>query len=243
MLLRSAGRLPRARHRKRKQDAHSRYKKEKRELRKEIAREQIVIKHPAVTPKAPTTDPATPKSRCFPSCSPASLLIPLAPHAPRLAATTLLSSDPFSDPVFTGAAQASLHWNPAMTGIACYAVGMCMLTWWDEKVLPKLQRDGVLPYHSEEARMIDMQKRRREAAAAARPLTPLTAARQPLASELDQRACHYIGTVDNVRQYVCVRHDDAIGDECELSDEFSEQYGVQVVICKKAEAGAEDFLP
>merc|ERR1711939_469787 len=188
------------------------------------------------------TDPATPQraDRMLPLLlSPASLLIPLAPHA----ATTLLSSDPFSDPVFTGAAQASLHWNPAMTGIACYAAGMCMLTWWDEKVLPKLQRDGVLPYHSEEDRMIDTQKRRREAAAAARPLTPLTAARQPLASELDQGACHYIGTVDNVRQYVCVRHDDAIGDECELSDEFSEQYGMPVVICKKAEAGAEDFLP
>jgi hypothetical protein len=122
---------------------------------------------------------------------------------------------------------------------------MSALSYWDKKVLPGLQRKGVLPYMSDYERNVDEQVQRRDAEKRAKNLTPITAQHRPLAGELDSQACHYIGTVGGVRQYLCVRQDKAVGDECEFSEEFSAMYNTPVVICKKADATADvrDMAP
>jgi hypothetical protein len=98
---------------------------------------------------------------------------------------------------------------------------MFALTSWDKKVLPGLQRKGILPYISSTDRTLDEQLQRREAEKRAKNLTPITAQHRPAVAELDSQACHYIGTVNGVRQYLCVRKDNAIGEQCDFSEEFS----------------------
>lgn len=116
-------------------------------------------------------------------------------------------------------------------GLACYAVGMFALSYWDKSVLPGLQRKGILPYMSSNERDLDENRQRREAEKRAKNLTPITAQHRPLVGELDSKACHYIGTVRGVRQYLCVRKDNAVGEECEFSEEFSAIY--KQVSCSK----------
>eukprot|EP00962_Isochrysis_galbana_P021654 scaffold6392_cov118-Isochrysis_galbana.AAC.9 len=113
---------------------------------------------------------------------------------------------------------------------------MFALSYWDKKVLPGLQRKGILPYMSSFERDVDEQLQRREAEKRAKNLTPITAQHRPPVGELDKQACHYIGTVTGVRQYLCVRQDSAVGEECDFSEEFSAMYKQPVVICKKADA-------
>lgn len=96
---------------------------------------------------------------------------------------------------------------------------------------------GLLPYVDKEELAAAAEESRREAERNSKPLTPLTASRQPLPEQLDEQACHYIGTVDGVKQYLCVRIDEKVGEECKLSEEFSAFYKRPVVICKKAEKG------
>jgi len=122
---------------------------------------------------------------------------------------------------------------------------MFALTWWDENVLPGLQRKGFLPYTSSYERHLDEQLQRREAEKRAKNLTPLTAQHQPLPDELESKACHYIGTVNGVRQYLCIRKDDEVGDECAYSAEFSDLYKKPMVICKKADTSidVQDLAP
>merc|ERR550514_77656 len=75
----------------------------------------------------------------------------------RVTAVHAVSVDPFLDPVFTAGASAAAGTASAaapsgvfshgslMFGLACYAITMVFLTWWDERMLPTLQDEGILP--------------------------------------------------------------------------------------------------
>jgi len=119
-----------------------------------------------------------------------------------------------------------------------YAVGMVVLSYFDEKILPGLQRKGVIPYNTKEDQAKAEEDQRQAAAKTVRTLTPITAQHRPLVDKLDEKG-YYIGSVDGVRQYLCVRkadgldEDDALAEECFYSEEFSAMYKQPLVICKR----------
>lgn len=88
-----------------------------------------------------------------------------------------------------------------MWGLLFYGVTMALLTYWDEKVLPGLQDDGLMPVipGSYEDR-----KRNRKRVQAVPWVTPVTADRAvplPSLDELMQKA-HRVGASNGVVQYI-----------------------------------------
>ena len=70
------------------------------------------------------------------------------------------------------------------------------LTYWDNNILPKLQKKGIMPY-----RESDLRKERVKRLLAAKTMTPLTC--DVLPNKDDVAGCVFIGSHENVRQYVC----------------------------------------
>lgn len=120
------------------------------------------------------------------------------------------------------------------------------LDYWETRLLPRLQRRRILPYRSS-----DMQRIRRERLKSATPMTPLTASVTPTLDQVKSKPdrCHFIGTCDSVRHYVCVDCndlDDLDDLECEVgeyltyeslrtkSPPFSELFGERAWVEKRS---------
>ena len=125
--------------------------------------------------------------------------------------------DPFEEPVFNMATQASQAVDSQValssggqTELVVYAVaycvGMALLTYWDESVLPKLQRRGLMPIIPGSLEDI---RQKREAVMKVPWVTPLTIDRNMNLPPLEAlyRKAHRVGRtfVDELGQY-CVQY-------------------------------------
>lgn len=198
---------------------------------------------------------------------PQGLLLPTATNAmaPNVATALLASADPFLDPVWNTATDAAVtatsgptsDMGAVMTGLVFYAVTMGALTWWDEKMLPKLQDKGLMPtipgtlrYN----RLKTLSKEQRDLPW----LTPTTAQfqgkglpvledilHQPVRIGEYNGVAQYLkahGEAEKVPEYVVVDRRpvdgtpfdaDELGCVCMVSPEFTDHYGKRVYLCKR----------
>merc|ERR1719446_576472 len=96
---------------------------------------------------------------------------------------------------------ASLHWSPAVTGIAFYAVSYALLNHWEERVLPKLQDKGIMPVLP--GSLKDIQDKQKEIFDAPWA-TPLTADRSLPLPTLEQlfESPHRVSSRDGIIQWI-----------------------------------------
>jgi hypothetical protein len=171
----------------------------------------------------------------------------------------------FLDPVWNSAQEAAVTATSApthdmgavMTGLVFYGVTMGALTWWDEKMLPKLQDQGLMPtipgtlrYN----RLKTLSKEQRDLPW----LTPSTAqyqgkqlpglddiVKQPIRIGEYSGVAQYLKAHtegEQIPQYVVVDRRptdgtpfdaDELGCVCMVSPEFTEHYGKRVYLCKR----------
>jgi len=197
----------------------------------------------------------------------------------------LALADPFADPVFntaivheTTAAVAPAAQQAAATGfsqqdiiwgLSFYVASMSVLTWWDERVLPKLQDKGVMPEMPGSLRAQRLKKLTKEQRATPWT-TPLTSDRGlPSLNAVEKEAVRVSqsknGVIQFIKAHTAAEHLDSSvhtgrptdgtefeADEmnavCRVSTEFSEHFGKRVYICKRAvdttadkKAGSESY--
>ena len=119
-----------------------------------------------------------------------------------------------------------------LTGFACYAVGMCALTAWDEHVLPRMMEPAAYKKWTGMTHPSLKESPSLENAV----LFGL-----PTLEEI-MDACVLIKTADNAlaHQFICAMSHTSEWDSedeydhCEVSEEWSAHYGVEVATCRRA---------
>jgi len=203
-----------------------------------------------------------PRSHGFMVVSP-----PMVSHVAPRASTLRAVVDPFMDPVFTSsmpeAAQTAeqatsiFHSSPALTGILFYAVTMGMLTYWDEKVLPKLQDAGVMPDFPDSLRsqrLKTLSKEERDLPWPTPKTAQLSAGKSLPPLEAIEKKAVKVGSQLGVSFYVKAHENtelipahipqsrpvdgtpfdaDELRAVCRVDPEWSDYYGRRVYVCKR----------
>jgi hypothetical protein len=125
---------------------------------------------------------------------------------------------------------ASFQESPAFSGVVCYVTGLLLLTAWENVVVPKLQLKSILP----DVPLLPGQLTQKQKSVGW--ITPLTANLQtppPLREELQSRGKYLVGCRGDVRQFITLESRPNHKGVSEMSQEWSEYYGVDVTIFKE----------
>lgn len=158
-------------------------------------------------------------------------LMPMVLRSVTSPRNVAMLSDPFLDEVFTMTPKVDdIEWILPIVAMNHMLNFFAIYLFFDAFLIPTYKAVGLLPYTQHDKERIAQFHAKKD-----KLLTPMTADRYPLASEIEPGHFYYIGKTTHCKQYLFIVDDSHLEyDLCEYSKEFSELYEFDIMICKVA---------